>query len=97
MTIHLSVFQLGQYVIEKSDLTPVLPVRFLFACLLLFFVAWSLISPFIAAVAQAKQMHSIPCTKCRFFTNDYRLKCTIKPKIANTEEAVNCRDYQGFS
>jgi hypothetical protein len=97
--IELSVFQLGQYVvqyvvIERSDLGTVFPFRSLFACLLLFFGAWSVISPLLAAIAKAKQMHRIPCTKCRFFTNDYRLKCTIKPQIANTEEAIDCCDYQ---
>ncbi|MDJ0571308.1 MAG: hypothetical protein QNJ53_19965 [Pleurocapsa sp. MO_192.B19] len=45
-------------------------------------------------VARARKMHQIPCTKCRFFTGDYRLKCTVNPSIANTEEAINCPDCQ---
>lgn len=44
-------------------------------------------------VANAKRMHQIPCTDCRFFTNDYRLKCTVHPSIANSEEAIDCSDY----
>jgi hypothetical protein len=96
--IQLSVFQLGQYVvIEEINWGVLSPVRFLFACLLLFLCIWSLVSPLLAAIAKAKQMHSIPCTNCRFFTNDHRLKCTIKPQTANTEEAINCRDYQKIS
>jgi hypothetical protein len=39
-------------------------------------------------------MHEIPCNGCQFFTNDYRLKCTVHPQIANSEAAINCRDYQ---
>lgn len=96
--IQLSIFRLGQYiVIERISLGALSPVRFLFACLLLFLCAWSLISPLLIAVAEAKQMHRIPCANCRFFTNNHRLKCTVKPQIANTEEAINCRDYQKMS
>ncbi|MCC5646812.1 hypothetical protein LC607_28625 [Nostoc sp. CHAB 5824] len=46
------------------------------------------------SVTTAKQMHQIPCTGCQFFTDDYRLKCTVRPSIANTEEAIHCLDYQ---
>ncbi len=45
-------------------------------------------------VATAKQMHQIPCTGCVFFTNNYRLKCTVHPSIANTEAAIDCADFQ---
>jgi hypothetical protein len=55
---------------------------------------WSLISCILDAIAQAKKMHQIPCTKCRFFTGDYRLKCTVNPMIANTEQAIGCGEYQ---
>ncbi|HEY9823404.1 MAG TPA: hypothetical protein V6D35_21935 [Candidatus Sericytochromatia bacterium] len=44
-------------------------------------------------MATAKRMHQIPCTGCQFFTNDYHLKCTVRPSIANSEEAINCSDY----
>jgi len=46
------------------------------------------------SVATAKQMHQIPCTGCQYFTDNYRLKCTVHPSIANTEEAIDCSDYQ---
>lgn len=69
-------------------------MRFLCACLLLTFCGWSLLSSILDAVARAKQMHQIPCTQCRFFTNNYSLKCTVNPCIANTEEAIECSDYQ---
>lgn len=55
---------------------------------------WSLISFVIDIVAQAKRMHQIPCTRCCFFTGDYRLKCTVNPSLANTEQAIGCGDYQ---
>ncbi|MCC5629705.1 hypothetical protein LC613_17260 [Nostoc sphaeroides CHAB 2801] len=67
-----------------------------------FVVAWTVtilavLSLWTAArdsVATAKQMHQIPCSGCQFFTDNYRLKCTVRPSIANTEEAIDCRDYQ---
>ena len=45
-------------------------------------------------VKTAQIMHQIPCHNCQFFTNNYRLKCTVNPGIANTEEAIGCKDYQ---
>ncbi|MBN3872579.1 MULTISPECIES: hypothetical protein [unclassified Nostoc] len=67
-----------------------------------FVVAWTVtilavLSLWTAArdsVTTAKQMHQIPCSGCQFFTDNYRLKCTVRPSIANTEEAINCFDYQ---
>lgn len=45
-------------------------------------------------VNRSKQMHQIPCSNCQYFTNDYHLKCTIQPRIANTELAVDCSDFR---
>ncbi|MCC5605771.1 hypothetical protein LC612_02920 [Nostoc sp. CHAB 5834] len=67
-----------------------------------FVVAWTVtiltvLSLWTAArdsVTTAKQMHQIPCSGCQFFTDNYRLKCTVRPSIANTEEAIDCLDYQ---
>ena len=70
---------------------------FVLTAFLLYLVVSSIVNPLIAAFTVARRMHRIPCTKCRFFTNDYRLKCTIRPKIANTESAIGCREYQAHS
>ncbi|MBD2517435.1 hypothetical protein H6G93_21135 [Nostoc sp. FACHB-973] len=67
-----------------------------------FVVAWTVIILAILnlwavardSVTTAKQMHQIPCTGCQYFTDNYRLKCTVRPSIANTEEAIDCSDYQ---
>ena len=91
--IELLTFQLGQQIIRGSALG-INSLRFLFASSIIGLCIWSLVSPLMAAVARGRQMHRIPCTKCRFFTNDYRLKCTVKPQIANTEAAIGCYDYQ---
>ncbi|MDF5709109.1 MAG: hypothetical protein PUP90_15940 [Nostoc sp. S4] len=67
-----------------------------------FVVAWAVIILIILnlwtaardSVTTAKQMHQIPCTGCQYFTDNYRLKCTVRPSVANTEEAIDCSDYQ---
>ncbi|OUL35223.1 hypothetical protein BV372_11900 [Nostoc sp. T09] len=70
------------------------PICFVVAWSVIGLCAWSLWSAARDSVSKAKQMHQIPCTGCQFFTEDYRLKCTVRPSIANTEEAINCSDYQ---
>lgn len=69
-------------------------LRFIGAFSILGLCGLSLFSSVMDVIAQAKKMHQIPCTKCRFFTGDYRLKCTANPIIANTEQAIDCIDYQ---
>ena len=41
-----------------------------------------------------EKLHEIPCSKCMYFTGDYRLKCPVNPLAALSEEAVDCRDFQ---
>jgi hypothetical protein len=78
-----------------NSIQPLLvPICFICAWILVIMVAWSLWTAARDSVSTAKQMHQIPCTNCQFFTDDYRLKCTVHPSIANTEEAITCLDYQ---
>ncbi|MEB3884716.1 hypothetical protein LKE08_14890 [Lyngbya sp. CCY1209] len=44
-----------------------------------------------------KKLHQIPCSRCAFFTGDYRLKCTIHPCKALSEEAIGCLDYEAIA
>jgi hypothetical protein len=44
-------------------------------------------------IQRSRRMHAIPCSRCQFFTRDYRLKCPVHPLTANTETAIDCRDY----
>lgn len=66
---------------------------FLCAWALIGLVVWSLASSLRATWRAASQMHRVPCSDCQFFTNDYRLKCTVRPQVANTEAAIGCGDY----
>ncbi|MEA5627429.1 hypothetical protein [Nostoc sp. UHCC 0251] len=71
-----------------------IPICFVVAWTVTILVVLSLWTAARDSVATAKQMHQIPCTGCQFFTDNYRLKCTVRPSIANTEEAIHCLDYQ---
>lgn len=68
-------------------------LRFSIAASIIALVCWSLASAVRDSWQVAQRMHSIPCSHCRYFTDNYRLKCTIQPKIANTESAIDCSDY----
>ena len=71
-----------------------IPICFVVAWTVSILVVLNLWAAARDSVTTAKQMHQIPCTGCQFFTDNYRLKCTVRPSIANTEEAINCSDYQ---
>lgn len=70
------------------------PVCFISAWAIMTLIAWSIYSAVKDGVATTQKMHQVPCTNCQFFTGDYRLKCTVRPSIANTEDAIYCTDYQ---
>lgn len=55
---------------------------------------WSIWKAEKDGVARLHRLHQIPCSRCTFFTGDYRLKCTVHPTKALTEEAINCFDYE---
>lgn len=55
---------------------------------------WNGLATFQQGVAYVKKLHQIPCDRCAFFTGDYRLKCTVRPFSALTEDAIDCNDYE---
>ncbi len=61
--------------------------------LLLITLPWCLWVSLREGISRLKQMHSIPCSHCAFFTGDYRLKCAVHPIKALTDEAIHCLDY----
>lgn len=54
---------------------------------------WHVLAVILRALRIARQMHRIPCSRCAYFTGEYRLKCTVCPHIALSEEAIGCHDY----
>jgi hypothetical protein len=64
-------------------------------------IAWSLsISTLITILGcctkgwlYVGKLHSVPCSKCQYFTDSRYLKCTVHPALACSEEAIDCRDF----
>ena len=71
-------------------------VIFCFVCtwMLIIVGCWSFWDACKEGIATLKRLHEIPCANCEFFTGDYRLKCTVHPREALSEEAIGCLDYQ---
>ncbi len=67
-------------------------------CLL---IAWGLsIGTFVTILVSCNQgfryvgkLHSVPCSKCQYFTDSQYLRCTVHPDLACSEEAISCRDF----
>ncbi|MDA0213147.1 MULTISPECIES: hypothetical protein [Desertifilum] len=55
---------------------------------------WSIWLAAKEAFSRLRRLHQIPCTKCAFYTGDYRLKCTVRPCEALSEAAWNCVDFE---
>jgi hypothetical protein len=61
----------------------------------------STIAALIYACIYEQKQHSssfklpfnVPCPRCRYFSNNSYLKCTLHPVTALTEQAIDCRDY----
>lgn len=64
---------------------------------LVLMMGWNTISGLRHGVENVKKLHQIPCANCRFYTGSYHLKCTLHPGIALSENAIDCRDYEGDS
>ncbi|MDS3860489.1 hypothetical protein RIF25_06665 [Thermosynechococcaceae cyanobacterium BACA0444] len=70
------------------------PLCFLVAWSFLGLLAWNAWQFWQEGMLVAKRMHQIPCSQCRFFCADYRLKCALHPHQAATESAIYCVDFQ---
>ena len=55
---------------------------------------WSVSVALREGFYQIRRLHQVPCSDCDFFTNDYRLKCTVRPCVACTEDAIGCTDFE---
>ena len=57
-------------------------------------IIWRTAKTVKQGINHVQRLHKIPCSNCAYFTGDYRLKCTIHPCIALSEEAIDCRDFE---
>ena len=72
----------------------IIPLRLITAWVFILVLGSSVIGMIVDVIKRSKIMHKIPCSKCQYFTNDYRLKCPVNPFQATTEAAINCQDYK---
>ncbi|MGI8936366.1 MAG: hypothetical protein ACR2FS_20075 [Phormidesmis sp.] len=56
--------------------------------------AWTLVAAVRSALDNVRQMHQIPCARCCYATRDYRLKCSVRPVEAFSEQAIGCQDFE---
>ncbi|WP_448572516.1 hypothetical protein [Trichothermofontia sp.] len=70
------------------------PLCAVLAWLLMLLVAASLWGAMREGVRRSQHLHRIPCARCQYFTGDYRLKCTVHPHLALTEQAIGCPDQR---
>lgn len=79
----------------STTLSPYLgTVCIVVAWLTLFAIVSNAIVGITTAVRRLQTMHRIPCSRCAFFTNDYRLKCSVDPLSAGSEAAISCPHYE---
>ncbi len=86
------------FVLSATSLTRCLQPFAVAACgvaawAFLMLLIWSFSRALRDVWRRAKRMHRVPCSRCRYFTNDFRLKCAVRPHVANTEAAIGCPDY----
>lgn len=60
-------------------------------------LGWRIWATLREGIARLRTLHQIPCNRCLYCTGDYRLKCTVDPCAAFTEEAIGCRDFEPIS
>lgn len=48
-------------------------------------------------LVNARKMHRIPCANCLYATESYRLKCSVRPVEAFSEQAISCQDFAAKS
>ncbi len=70
------------------------PVSLVVAWSVVILALWNTAAAAADTFSRAKRMHQIPCAYCKYFTDNPHLKCPVHPKIAMSEKAINCPDYE---
>jgi len=88
--------RLGRVLHAIGDaLSPYLvPICLVVAWLVVLSAVANAIAGIRAAARRFQAAHSIPCSRCVYFTGDHRLKCSIDPIAAGSEAAIDCPHYE---
>lgn len=70
------------------------PISLVVAWSVVIMALWNIAAAAADTVSRAKRMHKIPCAYCKYFTDNPHLKCPVHPKIAMSEKAIGCPDYE---
>lgn len=70
------------------------PLCFGLAWLIVGISVWTLWSALRDGFSRAQTMHRIPCADCKYFTQNYHLKCPVHPVDALSETAIGCEDFE---
>jgi hypothetical protein len=81
------------FLLQIHQLVPA-PVCMILVWTVLFSLSWFTWATLGAGWHHLRKLHQVPCDRCAFFTGDYRLKCTVHPYKAFTEEATHCIDFE---
>lgn len=64
------------------------------AWVIMILLLWSMWTTCKTGISFIWKLHQVPCHNCEYFTNDYRLKCTVHPYKACSEQAIGCIDFE---
>lgn len=88
---------------EPKQQVESIPYAPLFLASLCFIIVWAIMVFTVSALCKVidkkdgivttNRFKQVPCRNCRFFSNNYHLKCAVHPSTALTEQALNCSDY----
>lgn len=84
-----SLYQLIEWVQPMS-----VPLCLILAWTIVGIALWSVWSAIRDGVTRARTMHQIPCAECKYFTQNYHLKCPVHPAEALSEAAIGCHDFE---
>lgn len=79
-----------------AQISQLVPAPILGTCVwgMMAFLGWSVWAALREGISRLTKLHQIPCNRCLYCTGDYRLKCTVSPCTAFTEDAIGCRDFE---
>jgi hypothetical protein len=65
-------------------------------------LSWLIVMVWFASLAlqglhrqfiQTRQIQTMPCYRCAYFSGCEQLRCAVKPDLALTKSAKDCRDF----